>query len=101
MKELEQPLKLQPEQAIIRQVEQEKHYKLVGSAHIKPGHRLYVVNWYTREVVLVTPETLTAKMLLNGKVETKKRVMLMADHFYTSAMNAANALRHYIRAINH
>lgn len=100
MKELENPLQqLQPEQEVNVQVEQQKHYKLIGSVKIKPGHHLYAVNWHTREVIQVNPVTETARMLTTGKVEARRKVMIMPDHFYTSALNAENALKHYLRMI--
>lgn len=100
MKELEEPLKqLDPGVAQYREIQQEKHFKLIGSMAVQRGHRLYAVNMDNLETTIATVEVPTAILTKEGTVQTKKRVYYAPNIYYTSALNAVNALKHYFRAV--
>lgn len=104
MKELEEPLKkLLPEVEINQQIEKQKHYRLIGSIAVKRGHKLYAVKYddynHPEGVYLASVEIPTAKLNLDGSVTGKRRVFFTPNTFYTSALNPANALRHYLKAL--
>lgn len=104
MKELEEPLKkLIPDVEINQEIEKQKHYKLIGSMVVRRGHKLYAVRYdeYNRPlgVYLAAIEIPTAKLNLDGTVTGKRRVFYAPNTFYTSALNPANALKHYLKVL--
>lgn len=90
--------------AIVTRMRREKQYSLIGSLLPKRGHTLFKVNRRTWEVSEAEYQPVTYQITTwNEKTFQEKhhrRVILDGGHCYVSALNKANALKHFLNALS-
>ena len=91
-------LKQKSQIEIVKQIEQEKHYKLVGSIVIKPGLKLYSLNLQNSELKEVD---IVKNKMINFQKQKVQNGKSMHDPkcSYFQALNQKNAEKKAVKII--
>lgn len=81
----------------VRQAEQEKQSRHLGSIRPKKGHTLFEINLKTKEIVPATFEE--KEYRLDGKNSNRRTVVVKDDCTYISALNEKNAIRKLLKSV--
>lgn len=81
----------------VRQAEQEKQSRHLGSIKPKRGHTLFEINLKTKEIVPATFEE--KEYRVDGKNSNRRTVVVKDDCTYISALNKNNAIKKLLKAV--